>query len=151
MLKLVYSMNDLDIGQLLQIYEDWNLDETEYLDYLRNVFFQQRDSFFALWIVDGQYKAALRIEPYNDGLLIASLCTASSERRKGYGYLLVTELIKHLSTLPYKVVYSHIEKRNTPSVELHLKCGFQFYRDYAKYLDGTVTHNSCTMYILLNK
>ena len=62
-----------------------------------------------------------------------------------------SEFVKVLTEQGYKVVYSHIEKRNTPSVELHLKCGFQFYRDYAKYLDGTVTHNSCTMYILLKK
>ena len=145
MLKLIYSMADLDAEQLLELYKEWDLDEEDYLDFLRNDFFHQKDSFFAVWASQGQYKAALRIEPYRDGLLIASLSTVSGERRKGYGYLLVTEVIKHLSILPYKVVYSHINKKNVPSLELHKKCGFRLYSDSARYIDGTVTQNSCTM------
>lgn len=145
MLKLIYSMAELDVEQLLHLYEEWNIDEEDYLDFLRNDFFCQKDAFFAVWSPQGQYKAALRVEPYSDGLLIAALSTAPNERRKGYGYLLVTEALKHLSILPYKVVYSHINKKNIPSIELHKKCGFQLYLDSARYIDGTVTQNSCTM------
>ena len=145
MLKLIYSMGDLDVEQLLKLYEEWDLNEAYYLDFLHNDFFRQKDAFFAVWATQGQYKAALRIEPYRDGLLLASLSTAPSERKKGYGYLLVTEVLKHLSILPYKVVYSHINKKNFPSLELHKKCGFRLYSDSARYIDGTVTQNSCTM------
>ena len=151
MLKLIYSMGDLDVEQLLKIYEEWDLDEENYLDFLRNDFFRQKDAFFAVWALQGQYKAALRVEPYSDGLLIAALSTAPGERRNGYGYLLVMEVLKHLSTLSYKVVYSHIDKKNHPSIQLHKKCGFQFFTDYAKYLDGTVTYNSFTMNYLYKK
>ncbi len=149
MLKLIYSMGDLDVEQLLKLYEEWHLDERGYLDFLRNDFFRQKDAFFAVWAPHGQYKAALRIEPYRDGLLVAALSTAPNERRKGYGYLLVTEALKYLSTLSYKVVYSHVDKKNFPSLELHKKCGFQLFSDSAKYIDGTVTQKSCTMFYYL--
>ena len=142
-------MADLDIEQLLCLYTEWNLVEYEFLDFLRNDFFRQKDAFVAVWAPQGRYKSALRVEPYGDGLLIASFCTAPNERRKGYGYLLVTEVLKHLSTCSYKVVYSHIDKKNHPSIHLHKKCGFQLFTDYAKYLDGTVTYNSFTMNYLL--
>ena len=94
---------------------------------------------------EGRYKAALRMEPYTDGVLLEALSTMPGERRKGYAYMLVTEVQKYLLTLPYKVVYSHIHKKNLPSLQLHNKCGFQMFSDSARYIDGTVTQKSCTM------
>ena len=145
MLKIIRSLSDLDTEQLLEVCKEDNLDAEDLLSYLYDDFFRQKDAFYAVWAPQGQYKAALRIEPYADGLLLEALSTAPNERRKGYGYMLVAEVLQFLSTLPYKVVYSHISKKNVPSLELHKKCGFQLFSDSAKYIDGTVTQKSCTM------
>lgn len=145
MLKIIRSLSDLDTEQLLEVCKEDKLDAEELLSYLYDDFFRQKDAFYAVWASQGQYKAALRIEPYADGLLLEALSTAPNERRKGYGCMLVAEVLQFLSTLPYKVVYSHISKKNVPSLELHKKCGFQLFSDSAKYIDGTVTQKSCTM------
>ena len=145
MLKIFSSAVDLDIEQLLSVYEEWDLDRLEFLNYLFDEFFRQKDSFVAVWAPQGRYKAALRIEPYDDGVLLEALSTAPDARRKGYGYKLVTEVQKYLSNLQYSLIYSHIHKKNIPSMELHKKCGFQIFSDSASYIDGTVTQNSFTM------
>lgn len=163
MLKIITTIAELNFEELLEVYREDIQDNgarffpdlsgaelfrksgDSFISYLREDFFCQEGAFYALWVVEGQYKAALRMEPYNDGLLLEALSTAANERRKGYGYHLVSEVLKYLPTLPYEVVYSHINKRNTPSLELHKKCGFQPFSDSAKYIDGTVTQNSCTM------
>ena len=44
-----------------------------------------------------------------------------------------------------KNMYSHIDKKNIPSFELHKNCGFRLISDSARYIDGTVTQNSYTM------
>ena len=146
MLKLVYSMADLDTEQLLEVYKEQEIDEIDFLSYLREDFFRQKDAFYALWFIDGRYKAALRIEPYaDDGLLLTALSTASESRRCGYASALVTQVLEHLHSTPYMILYSHIDKKNVPSLKLHQKCGFQLFSDSAKYIDGTVTQKSCTM------
>ena len=147
MLKIVTTIDELHIEELLRVYQEDILEsENSFISYLREDFFHQKGSFYALWVVSGQYKAALRMEPYNDGLLLEALCTVPSERRKGYGYLLVAEVLKYLMIFPYKVVYSHIDKKNIASLKLHRKCGFRLFSEFARYIDGTVTQNSCTMY-----
>lgn len=169
MLKILKSVSQLNIEELLAIYQEDILEngisffpqlsgtelirksEDSFVSYLREDFFSQKDSFVAVWTSDGHYKAALRIEPYNDGVLLEALSTAPSERKKGFGYLLVSAVQGYLSDLSYNVIYSHINKKNIPSLELHKKCGFQIFADFARYIDGTVTQNSCTMYYQLKK
>lgn len=145
MLKLTFSMAELDAEQLLDIYKGQEVDEADFLNYLRTDFFRQRDAFYALWNVGGRYVAALRIEPYADGLLLESLSTAPENRRQGYAFMLVTKVLEYLKTTPYRVLYAHIDKKNLPSLSLHKKCGFVMFSDSAKYIDGTVTQKSCTM------
>ena len=145
MLKLIFSMAELDAEQLLDIYKGQKIDEEDFLNYLRTDFFCQRDAFCALWKADRRYVAALRIEPYADGLLLESLSTAPENRRQGYAFMLVTKVLEYLKTSPYRVLYVHIDKKNPPSLSLHKKCGFTMFSDSAKYIDGTVTQKSCTM------
>ena len=149
MLKLIYSMAELDTEQLLNVYQEQNWNETEFLKYLREDFFRQKGAFYAVWIEDSVYKAAVRFCPYKDGLLLHSLETAPADRRKGYAYLLVLQVLEHLKTSDWKLVYSHIEKRNKASYALHKKCGFVVISDSATYLDGTVTQYSNTLQICL--
>ena len=145
MLKLVCSTAELDAEQLLDIYKGQGIDEADFLNYLRTDFFCQRDAFYALWNAGGRHVAALRIEPYADGLLLESLSTAPENRRQGYAFMLVTKVLEYLKTTPYRVLYAHIDKKNLPSLSLHKKCGFVMFSDSAKYIDGTVTQKSCTM------
>ena len=145
MLKLVNTMCDLDSEQLLAIYQECALDVNDFLSYLREEFFRQTDAVYAVWVEDAMYKSAMRLERWGDGLLLHSLETVPYERRKGYAYNLLIHFLDYIRTTECKVIYSHIDKKNHPSIELHKKCGFQMYSDSARYLDGTVTRNSCTM------
>ena len=169
MLKIVKSLSDLDIEKLLVLYhEDMILlgqehffnhspfdmiraAEDSFITYLREDFFKQKDSLYAIWNVQDEYKAALRLQQYNDGLMLDALMTATEERRKGYAINLLSAVQEYLSSMSYGVLYSHIDKRNIASLELHKKCGFRCLRDSARYLDGTVTHNSLTMQYLIKK
>ena len=149
MLKLIYSMSELDADQLLAVYCEHNWNEVDFLSYLREDFFCQRGAFYAVWSEDSVYKSVVRLEPYRDGLLLHALETAPADRRNGYSYQLLTHTLDYLRTIKCKAVYSHIEKRNKPSFALHKKCGFKIISDSATYLDGTVTQYSNTFRICL--
>ena len=145
MLKLIRSMSDLDSEQLLAIYREHSWYELDFLSYLREDFFRQPFAVYAVWVEDSVYKSAVRLEQCGDGLLLHSLETAPDNRRKGYAYNLLTHCIDYLRTTNYKVIFSHISKCNRASLMLHKKCGFEMFSDSARYIDGTVTQNSCTM------
>ncbi len=169
MLKIVKSFTELNISELMEVYfedncengriffPDCNADEQlrraedGFESYLREDFFRQRDAFYALWIADERYQAALRIEPYADGVLLEALSTAPESRRKGHAGNLVRLVLEYLQSSSYKIVYSHIHKKNIASLHLHKKCGFELFSDSAKYIDGTVTQSSCTMCYELKK
>lgn len=142
-------MAELNTEQLLSVYQEQNWDEKEILSYLREDFFRLTGAFYAVWIEDCAYKAAVRFCPFKDGFLLHSLETAPADRRKGYAYLLITQSLKHLQATGCKAVYSHVEKRNKASCLLHKKCGFEIISDSAAYLDGTVTQYSNTLRIYL--
>ena len=147
MLKIIKSMSELQEEQLLSVYSGSNMNEKEersFLDYLCEDFFRQRDGYYCLWTVDDVYKSALRLEPYRDGLLLQALETAPDARKKGYGFSLVKAVLEHCGNTKYKCVYSHVEKHNRSSLNLHRKCGFQKLADSAVLLDGTVTTNFYT-------
>lgn len=145
MLKLAYKITELDLEQLLEVYRGSEPDEVNFLDYLREDFFRQEGAFYAIWFVDDMYKSAVRLEPYRDGLLLYSLETAPNSRREGYAYNLLSQLLQLLHNFDCKAVYSHVNKRNKPSLNLHDKCGFKVISDTATYIDGTVTQNSYTL------
>lgn len=138
-------MADLDPEQLLAIYKEHSWDELDFLSYLREDFFCQPDAVYAVWVENSEYKSAVRLERCCDGFLLHSLETAPDERRKGYAYNLLVHFLDVLQSKGYQAIYSHIEKHNKASFELHKKCGFKIIADTATYLDGTVTQRSCTM------
>lgn len=149
MLRLIYSFSDLDVEQLLLIYKEHNWNVQDFLSYLYDDFFRQQGAFYAVWVVDGKYKSAVRLEAYRDGLLLHSLETGPDDRRNGYGYDLLSNVLDYLRTTDYKRVYSHIGKSNRASLSLHRKTGFEIIADTATYIDGTVTQNSYTACICL--
>jgi len=168
MLKIITAMSQLDSEQLMGIYlaenqkdgklhypnssadEQIKLEEISYLSYLREVFFQQRGAFYCIWVAENAYKSALRLEPYKDGLLLEGLGTALGDRRRGYAFCLLSEVLKYLHSTECKTIYSHVSKQNKPSLGVHLKCGFQRVAECATLVDGTVTSHSCTMCYYFN-
>ena len=148
MLKIIKSMSELQEEQLLSVYSGSNInakEEHSLLDYLREDFFRQKDACCCIWTEDNAYKSALRLEPYHDGLLLQALETAPNARKKGYGFSLVKAVLERCDGTGHRCVYSHVDKRNRASLNLHRKCGFQKLSDSAVLLDGTVTANCYTL------
>ncbi len=155
MLKVISNFRELDFTLLMEVYEEGNLQkgkqlypnrseyeqlslsEEEHRDYLCE-FFRSKDSFVAVWELHGRYSAALRIEPYRDGLLLTALETAPRLRGKGCATALLRHTLAYISETSSLPVYSHVKKSNKASLAVHKKCGFQIVLDHAVYLDGSV-------------
>ena len=162
MLEIIRSLAELPFGELMAVYEEGNREngaeryprlsanlqlleaEQDFYAYLR-YFFCQEDSFYALWRVDGVLVTALRIEPYQDGWLLAALETKPNRRNLGYATQLVSELLSYMEKTDRLPVYSHIGKHNLSSQKVHLYCGFQEKLPYSIYADGKV-NDRCKTY-----
>ena len=160
MLRLAYRFKELDFGKLMAVYEESNrenggenypqepegrqlfLQEEKFYQYLREVFFATPGAIYALWEDEGHYRAALRLEPYKDGLLLAALETAPDHRRKGYAKALIRAV---LARFPEETIYSHVHKKNLPSLSVHELCGFRRISELSVYLDGSVNARCCTL------
>ena len=154
MLKVCRSINQLDFRQLMDIYEEMNENtgrdrypkqpknlqilfaEQDFYQYLE-MFFRFPGAQYALWVQDGQYKAALRMEDHDDGLLITALEVPPASRGKGYATELLRAVQDYIGHSDKRPLYSHIEKQNAASLAVHKKCGFSVILQYAHFLDGT--------------
>lgn len=163
MLMITNKMHQLRFSELMQVYEEGNLEngqaiypceskarqaflaEQDFYNYLTQIFFTTPNAQYAVWLLDGHYASALRLEPYQDGLLLSALETRPSVRRKGCAEELVKSVLAVLSEQGNIKVYSHVNKSNTASLNVHNKCGFRILQDYAVYADGSVMHNSYTL------
>ena len=159
MLQIADSLKGLDFAKLMRVYEEENrengrdnypdepeyrqlfLQEENFYQYLRQVFFQTPGAVYVIWKVDEDYRAALRLEPYKDGLLLSALETAPAFRRMGYGKRLIQEALQQF---PGEKIYSHVHKKNMPSLAIHEACGFQRISEQAAYIDGSVNSRCCT-------
>jgi len=158
MLHWANKMRELNFGQLMELYSEGNLEnarefypnlpenqqilaaEQSFHQYLRECFFKTSGARYALWVVDGRYVSALRLEPYQDGLLLEALETHPQYRQKGYAVALIQAVLAQTE----QKIYSHVGKRNTASLKTHEKCGFQRILEHAVYADGSVLTNACT-------
>ena len=159
MLYLAENMSRLVFSKLMDVYAEGNLEnarefwpelseneqllqaEQAFYQYLNGDFFKSPGAVYAIWLEGDTYVSALRLEPYQDGLLLEALETAPEYRKQGYAYRLV-EAVKE--RFPGKI-YSHVSKRNTPSLRTHEKCGFRKILEHAVYIDGTVARNAYTL------
>ena len=153
MLRSARSVKELNFSALMEVYIEGNLEKAEegvslleaeqdFYAFLRDVFFAQPGSVY--WILEegGSYVSALRLEPYKDGWLLEALETAPEHRRKGYA----EALLRQVTALPeYKKIYSHVHKKNGPSLAVHEKCGFVRIAESAAYIDGSVNSRACTL------
>lgn len=160
MLFLAKKLSDLSFSSLMEVYIEGNLEkaseewgdlpqqfalqqaEQDFYLYLKDDFFQTNGACYAVWVQDGRYVSALRLEPYRDGWLLEALETHPDHRRNGYGKALVQAVI---AQHPGEKIYSHIHKGNLPSIRLHKTCGFEKVLDHAAYIDGSVDRRACTM------
>lgn len=158
MIKIIRSTKQLDFRQLMDVYEQSNqvkgirnypryspyeqsirMEEETYL-YLRDYLFADGKGFCGVWEADGRYVAALRMEPYQEKTwLLTALETLPTLRSKGYGKKLVQGVLAYLEEMGPTTVYAHIEKKNQASITVHKFCGFLPERDYAVFLDGSVS------------
>ena len=163
MLKLIYRMSQLKFSELMDVYAEGNREngaelyphlpmyaqiqeaEQDFYRYLNDIFFRQEGAFYAVWEESGSYRTALRMEPYQDGLLLCALETAPDDRRRGYAVNLIRAVLNHLELIGSVKVYSHVSKKNFPSIMAHKNCGFTVLLDHAVYSDGSVLHNSYTL------
>lgn len=149
MLFLASGLNQLNFSSLMAVYEETNQKsgqtllqaELNFYQYLSQCFFTTSGAVYAIWQEKGQYISALRLEPYQDGLLLAALETMPAYRNQGYGEKLIRAVQEQF---PQKI-YSHVSRRNAPSLTVHQKCGFAQILDYAKYIDGSVDRNAVTL------
>lgn len=168
MLRLFYRMKDLHFGKLMALYAQSNTEnadelyremehgeallqvEGSFYQYLREDFFSVPGAVYAVWEENDKYISALRLEPYQDGLLLEALETHPSFRRKGYAAKLIHSVIEHLTQQGQTVIYSHVAKGNAASLRTHESCGFYKISDQAVYIDGSVTQRSCTMKFIVH-
>ena len=155
MLLIMKRLEELDFSALMDVYIEGNREkaeeygdggllraEREFFDYLREDFFRQKDAFYAVWQVAGQYVSALRLEPYGDGWLLEALETVPNHRKQGYAKALMAEVLDMMGEM---VVYSHVSKRNEASLRTHYACGFQKHLDHVVYLDGSISNRAVTL------
>lgn len=162
MLKIVYSMKELDFRQLCGVYVQSNSERGardypkysagEQIIFAEQDFFQNLQcflldgkAFYAIWAPAGRYVSALRMEPYLDGFLLEGLETVPSARRNGYARDLIHAVLSYMEEQGNKTVYSHVNKKNRASIAVHLTCGFTKWLKYANYVDGSVSFNAYTL------
>ncbi len=159
MLLLAKKCSELNFSQLMAVYEEGNLEnarmfwqelseaelllraEESFYSYLQGDFFRTRGAYYAIWEENGRYCSALRIEPYQDGVLLEALETRPDCRRRGYAAMLMQAVLAQET----RKIYSHVGKKNIASLRTHEKCGFRKLLDHAVYIDGSVSSNAFTL------
>ena len=156
MMKMILKMQDLPFQALTGVYAESLQDaasrdhtgrddgllqaEMDLYAYLKDHFFRTPGSRYCLWEENGKVLCALRLEPYQDGLLLTALETAPEHRRKGFA----EQLMCAVAEWAEEPVYSHIYRRNLASIALHEKCGFEKITNFAVFLDGSVSRQADT-------
>lgn len=115
--------------------------EQDFYGFMKEVFFQTPNACLYVWAVEGQWRSALRLEPYEDGYLICGITTEPAYRRCGYAKRLLKSVLQQQNGK----IYSHVEKLNFPSLQLHENCGFVKQQEWAKMLNGEILHNFWTL------
>ena len=136
MLQIHNNMKALDLESLINVYGLSAQEEQSFVNYLQEVFFRTKGAVYCIWVLNGCYVSALRLEPYADGMVLAGLKTAKDAWGKGYATALIRSAMEWLGT---GKVYSHIHHYNKASIAVHQRCGFRKISDTARLLDGSVS------------
>lgn len=114
--------------------------ESDFYHYLKSSFFAVGGLYF-IYEHDDRYVSAVRLEPYERGVLLNSLITKLEMRRNGYAEKLLHYALAYFEKT---IVYSHVHVHNKPSRALHEKMGFKLSLEYARLLDGSLCNDYLT-------
>ena len=161
MLSSFDGFEKLDFFKLMEVYIEGNVENGLYFwpeetperrlelavekfrSYLRDGFFGTAHGTYYVWSEDGRYVSALRLEQRPDGLLMEALETRPDCRKMGYAKKLIGAV---MASLPAGTrVYSHVHKKNVPSLQTHDSCGFSKALDHSVGADGSVYDHEVTM------
>ena len=165
MLLVLQSPEKLDVPALLAIYRESALEncqgmfpaenfstslkqyEAGYAAFMRKEFFTQPGRFWMIETADGLWASALRLLPLEEPntWMIEALETHPDHRRKGYGAQLLADTIRFMEETHGSVtLLSGVGKRNTASLQTHLRSGFV--REKETWTeDGETSDRTCTM------
>lgn len=162
MLRVFEKLGQLRFGELMEVYSESvsengaefypNLSvpeqnmqaQQDFYAFLQKGFFCKEGDVYCIWQEADRYVCALRLERYQDGLLLEALETRPEYRRKGYAEKLIRAVQRQYGD---QKIYSHISRNNLPSLRVHEKCGFEKILDHARYVDGSVnTHCGTFLY-----
>jgi RimJ/RimL family protein N-acetyltransferase len=161
-LKIATNIRQINFSALMNVYQEGNarngknwypradateqllMAEQDFYQYLSQCFFSVEGAVYAMWVQGGEYVSALRLEPYQDGLLLCALETAPEHRGKGYACQLLLAVQNWLGQHGPIKIYSHVSRDNVGSQRTHASCGFARICDHAVYLDGSVIAGSDT-------
>lgn len=155
MLTYAETFSALDFPMLMTVYGESNREnvqdgcapdlpavEADFRFYLEHDFFTRPGAKYALWSTADGYASALRLRPWEDGLLLEGLETAPAFRRHGYAARLIRRVCAD-HTLP---LYAHVDKKNLPSLATFASCGFTRLLEYARYSpDEEALDHMCTL------
>ena len=121
MLIIASKMSQLRFSALAALYEADSLQaEQDLYAYLQEDLFPQ--GLCCIWVENGCYVSALRMQPWKDGYLLEGLQTHREHRGRGYAKQL---LVAALNATPCHKIYAHIRRENAPSIAVHTACGFK--------------------------
>lgn len=159
MLLIYDRLSQIRFGQLMQVYAEGVVEngaefyphlssneqilraEQDFYAYLQTGFFTQSGDLYCIWEEKGIYVSSLRLQQYQDGLLLEALETRPGYRHQGFAQKLIQTVFEELK--PTRV-YSHIGHKNLASQATHIACGFRKISDFARYADGSVNSHSGT-------
>ena len=161
MVITAHSFSELSFGKLMEIYVESNLEtgrklcphasanlqlltaEQDFYAYLQDCFFRTEGAVYCVWEESGQYVSALRLEAYQDGLLVSALETTPQKRNRGFAKKLLCAVCCQLQA-PC-TLYAHVKKDNIASLRVHEAGGFTRILEYGAMLDGSVNARYCTL------
>ena len=155
MLTYAQTPSALDFPMLMTVYGESNREnvldgcapdlatvEADFRFYLEHDFFTCPGAEYALWTTEDGYVSALRLRPWEDGLLLEGLETAPAFRRCGYAARLIRGVCAD-HALP---LYAHVDKENISSLASFAACGFTRLLEYARYSPDTeALDHMCTL------
>lgn len=117
--------------------------ESDFYSYMKE-FLRDPDTCCALWCDGDRYISAVRIEPFEDGMLLSGLETSPEDRCRGAAGSLLKAVCETLANSGCNRLYSHIARDNKPSLAVHKRCGFLRHLGYAKCVDGSILRSMDT-------
>lgn len=161
MMQVYGSLSRLRFGELMEVYREsvalsgaenyprssepmqFHQASQDFYAFLQQGFFLTEDDRYCIWEENGAYISALRLERYQDGILLEALETRPEYRARGYAEKLIRAALDAFGT---KKIYSHISHKNAASLAVHRNCGFEKILPYARYADGSV-NDHCATYL----